>query len=145
MATDTQYVLASDNEEYLIINKSDPNRLTTAQAYFDRLTISKQMEGVVIKPQMHKKKIAPYIKVRNPNYLTIVYGPDYQVGKRYQTLLKKKSVTKKLQRSITEFELGLEMLVQSYASINIDNVQLQQIVANLLFECEKEAELDPRL
>ena len=47
------------------------------------------MEGVVIKPEEEREN-APYLKVRNPEYLSIIYGYDYRFPHKYAKLLKQK-------------------------------------------------------
>lgn len=56
------------------------------------------MEGVVIKVNKIKKQMnfAPFMKVRNPNYLSIIYNYDYIFPKKYEKLLKQKNIKNKL-------------------------------------------------
>lgn len=77
---------------------------------------------------------APYMKVRNPDYLTIIYGYDYRFPHKYKKLLKQKSIGQKLKTSITEYALGQEMLSFPWDSIGIENKEYKQVAANMLFE-----------
>jgi hypothetical protein len=128
--------------------KDGPDKIarTTVSNYFDLLTKTHNMEGVVIKPEtVFTPGIAPYIKVRNEDYLMIVYGHNYKFENKFNKLIKKKGVKRKLQTSIKEFELGMKMLRTPYKDINPDNRQYKQLLAQMIIEVEKEKQLDPRL
>ncbi|WP_236645819.1 metallophosphoesterase [Brevibacillus sp. VP] len=133
------------SDEYLLLDLTEDHYLEKATDYFTKLTTKQRMEGVVIKPEKLHAGIAPFIKVRNPDYLTLIYGYDYQFPYRYQKLINQKQTRKKLQTSIAEFELGQQMLHVTNAEISLENEAYKQVVANLLFEEKKEKELDPRL
>lgn len=118
----------------------------TALGFFTYLTTIMNMEGIVIKPErIYTPGIAPYIKVRNENYLTIVYGHNYKFEHKFNKLISKKGVKKKLQTSIKEFELGMMMLKTPYSKINVENESYKQLLAQMIIEVEKEKQLDPRL
>jgi hypothetical protein len=116
------------------------------KSYYEHETKRKNLEGVVIKPEkVFTPGVAPYIKVRNENYLTIVYGHNYKFKNKYDKLIRKKGVKRKLQTSIKEFELGLKLLRTPYKDINVDNIAYKQLLAQMIIEVEKEKQLDPRL
>lgn len=118
----------------------------TAQGFFNYITQNMSMEGLVIKPEkVYTPGIAPYIKVRNEDYLTIVYGHNYKFSNKFQKLIKKKGVKKKLMTSIKEYELGMKMLRTPYSQITSDNADYKQLLAQMIIEVEKEKQLDPRL
>jgi len=120
--------------------------LNTSNNFYDHITRRMGMEGIVIKPEkVYTPGIAPYIKVRNEDYLTIVYGHNYKFEKKFDKLIKKKGVKKKLQTSIKEFELGMKMLRTPYNKITTDNEEYKQLLAQMIIEVEKEKQLDPRL
>lgn len=113
--------------------------------YYKSLTTEKHMEGIVIKPNITLLDVAPFIKVRNPEYLTIIYGPDYRKPCKYQKLIQQKNVTKKIRASINEFNLGIEMLKIKYDSISKKNDQYVKLLVKFLFEEENGKTIDPRL
>ena len=40
-----------------------------------------------------KDGIVPYMKVRNPSYLAIIYGYDYRFPHKYTKLMKQKNIS----------------------------------------------------
>ena len=88
-------------DEALVLDLSDGDALEKAERYFSRLTTEEGMEGVVIKPELWDGKTVPYMKVRNADYLSIIYGYDYRFPHKYRKLLKQKSIQQKL-RTLTE-------------------------------------------
>ena len=135
-------VVSDDNT--LIVNVEDG--LDEARAWFNA-RVTEGTEGVVLKPadQVYNEGVVPYMKVRNPNYLTIIYGFDYQIEPRYTHMIEKKSVSNKIKMSIKEFELGKKMLEIPYASINDQNAEYLNITAQMVVEEKREKTLDPRL
>ncbi|GJM70541.1 hypothetical protein HMSSN036_27570 [Paenibacillus macerans] len=78
-------------DEALLLDLSDPDCMAQAERYFAKLTLEQHMEGVVIKPEVWNGKTVPYMKVRNPEYLSIIYGYDYKFPHKYRKLLKQKT------------------------------------------------------
>lgn len=142
-SSDMFKILSSD--DYLVLSFEDEEAYRKAKKFFDEVTTNRKMEGIVIKPEVLTADVAPYMKVRNPDYLTIVYGYDYQFPHKMKSLLTQKNISKKLRTSISEHRLGQEMLEFEHESIRTTNIEYQQVVANLLFETQKEKEIDPRL
>lgn len=132
-------------DEYAVIDFTENNWLEMAGEFYKHTTTVKRMEGIVIKPDIIKDGITPYMKVRNPDYLTIIYGYDYRFPRKYSKLIKQKNIGKKVKAAISEYKLGKEMLTHKLDSINENNKEYQQLVANMLFETSKEKEIDPRL
>jgi len=125
-----------NDSRYLVCGSSREN-YEKANHFFNELTNNLGHEGVVIKPVYWKKGIAPYIKVRNENYLHLIYGYDYQLN--YEEKIKTKRTGKKLDLSIKEYELGLEMLQTN------SKIELLNLACLIQFEIDKEKELDIRL
>jgi len=128
----------------LEVDFSDPDYLEKAQAFYDELTLN--MEGIVIKPEiMWTPGIAPYMKVRNPRYLSIIYGYDYQKDTKFQRLIRQKNIARKLRASIQEYETGKSLLEVPWKEINSENTRYIGLVSKFM-RLEKKAEsLDPRL
>ncbi len=129
--------IGSSDIHSILLDLNDPEYLTKAESFFNQCVIERHMEGIVIKPDVFQPGFIPYMKVRNENYLTLVYGFDYK--DRYDKLAAKKRIDRKLKVSINEFNLGLTMLDTA------DKGVLEQVYCAMLYEVSKERELDPRL
>jgi predicted kinase len=138
------YQFVSD-DAFLLLDLNESSSFAQAREYFQTLTVDQKMEGVVIKPERAPDHAVPFMKVRNPDYLTIIYGYDYQFPHKYKKLMKQKNISAKLRTSLNEHRLGREMLSYKLDEISPSNAAYVQTVANLLFEVSKEKEMDPRL
>jgi hypothetical protein len=150
MRTSEIFSLISE-DEYLVVNLELGDSYVAAQEFFEKITTDRGMEGVVIKPEVlagagaGAGEVIPFMKVRNKEYLTLVYGYDYRFPHKYEKLIKQKSIKRKIKTSLAEYKLGMEMLKVRLDEIGPENLQLKQTVANLLFEESQESEIDPRL
>lgn len=142
--TSEQYRFLND-DEILVLDLKDTEAYRSAEAFFATITVEQQMEGIVIKPEQEQPGVVPYLKVRNPGYLSIIYGYDYRFPHKYSKLMKQKNIVPKLRTSLAEYRLGKQMLEIKLEEISADNSAYKQIAANLLFEVTKEKEIDPRL
>lgn len=134
-----------NEDECLTLDLADPGSVERAERFFAKLTLEQGMEGVVIKPEQWDGSTVPYMKVRNPDYLSIIYGYDYRFPHKYRKLLKQKSIQSKLRASLNEYRLGQNMLAVPSAEIAPENVAYAAAAAGLLFEMAQEREIDPRL
>ena len=138
--------LLSDDQICVIDLRKDINdNYQIAKKFYDNLTQNRKMEGIVIKPNIVNPDIAPMIKVRNENYLSIVYGPDYKSNTKYMRLIKQKNIKNKISMSIKEYNLGLEMLKVPYADINMTNTSYIETLVKFLYAERLERDIDPRL
>ncbi|WP_242771246.1 metallophosphoesterase [Brevibacillus parabrevis] len=129
-----------------VIDLDDADRAyEQAARFFQTTTLEQQMEGIVIKPELPNGKTVPAMKVRNPEYLSIIYGYDYRFPHKYRKLVKQKHIGQKLRTAQKEHELGQSMLRVKLADISPENKAYQQTVATMLFEVAQEKEIDPRL
>ncbi|WP_134686847.1 metallophosphoesterase [Brevibacillus migulae] len=142
--TSEMYSFLSD-DDFLLIDLSEVDHYEKAEQFFARLTLENHMEGVVIKPEILDGKTVPYLKVRNPDYLTLVYGYDYRFSHKYRKLMKQKNIHQKLRTSMNEYRLGNRMLAIPFHEISPEHEEYKATVANLLFEVAREKEFDPRL
>lgn len=119
----------------------------TIDFFWDLITKDRKMEGIVIKPEMaYVPGVAPYIKCRNKEYLRITYGPDYQsLEKKKNKLIRGKSIKRKIETSIKEWELGRKLLDIKKEDISINNKKWVGLIVQLMKEQEGESTLDPRL
>jgi len=141
---DVQFGKVNDDEICVIdfkTNLKGMDYLEIAQEWYKKLTEDKKMEGCVIKPIGEAKKfLAPFLKVRNEKYLSIVYGYDYKFPRKFEKLIRQKNIKRKVRASINEYHLGEQML-----NSELGSKEQKQIIANMLFENEKEVGIDPRL
>lgn len=139
--TNSEQFAEFNNDEIYVYNFSDGD-LDSVEDWYNRITQDEKMEGCVIKPNTKEvpEWVAPFMKVRNPNYLTIIYGYDMYFPKKFEKLFRQKNINKKVKASIQEYKLGEQMLK---SDVNSDG--FKQIVANFMFENEKENGIDPRL
>ncbi|WP_246188134.1 hypothetical protein [Paenibacillus tengchongensis] len=142
--TSEMYAFLSEDEA-VKLDLSAPDAQEQAERYFAKLTLENQMEGIVIKPERWNGETVPYMKVRNPDYLSIIYGYDYKFPHKYKKLMQQKNVRPKLRTSLNEYRLGQQMLAVPFAEISPDHEAYAEIAANLLFEVAKETDIDPRL
>lgn len=128
-----------NEDEYEVLDLTQDWSNDRAKTFFDRLTVEGGMEGVVIKPLEIPTgvEVAPYMKVRNENYLTLVYGYDYK--RRYENLCGQKRVGGKLKVSIKEHQLATQML-------SADNgPAMTELIVKMIAQLNHEKTLDPRL
>ena len=138
-------LLNSDQCKSFNLNNDDDVKMLVDQ--FKTYTTINKHEGVVMKPNslQFSNQVAPYLKIRNPAYLTITYGYDYQHSKKYDKLIKRKSIKKKLSLSIKEWYLGLQLLRIPYSSLQITNSTLIKLYVSMVDNINEETVLDPRL
>lgn len=124
-------------ESFNLELEEDASRL---KQFYEDMIADGKTEGIAIKPLQWKKDDIPCIKVRNPEYLRIVYGYDYTSS--LQRYAESKNISNKLRLSIKEHNLNLNLL-EAYRKE--DKGTQKEIYASLLTEFEKETSLDPRL
>lgn len=131
-----------NGDTFHIVDFADKDYLEKAQKWFEKLTTKLKMEGCVIKPLSVDipRGLPPYMKVRNDDYLTIIYGYDMYFPKKFEKLFRQKNINRKVKVSISEYKMGEQMLNTEIASD-----EFKQLIANFLFENAKETGIDPRL
>lgn len=92
---------------------SDPSSRDAASSWWSSLTAS-GAEGMVVKPAAGlvrgaKGVVQPGLKVRGPQYLRIIYGPDYTEDVNLSRL-RQRAVGRKRSLALREYALGLEAL-----------------------------------
>ena len=131
---------------YRVVDLTDPASREAAIAWWLELT-GRGGEGMVVKPldfiavsQPDGKLIQPAIKCRGPEYLRIIYGPEYnQPGNLAR--LRQRGLAAKRSLALREFTLGLESL-QRFA----EGVPLRQVHECVFGVLALESEpVDPRL
>jgi predicted kinase len=136
---------AVNDAEYKICELT-PDGYKEARSFFDRVTIGLNFEGVVVKPySIDTEDCAPFMKVRSPNYLTIIYGYDYLNDVKYGRLLDQKRIRRKLRTSVAEWQLGKKLLQIPYKDISENNPRYMDLMEKMIVETNGEESIDPRL
>lgn len=135
-----------NSDNYLVIDVNSEEDIKLLREFYDKTTLVDEMEGIMLKPlKVYVKGVAPSMKVRNPRYLTIVYGPDYQVESKLLKLIQRKRIKRKLEVSVKEWEIGKRLLEIPYNLISKENEHFIQAYGEMVVEERSEKELDPRL
>ena len=136
-----------NDDEYLHLptgNDEEMERsVKTVYEWFAKLETENE-EGIVIKPrQAFIKNIPPALKVRNNQYLVMIYGIDFRIN--YAHNLQKRKITRKLECSVNDWMLNWEILNVKYRDIDIENYYLKNLIFDRIMGEQAEATLDIRL
>ena len=123
----------ANTDQYVVVSVADT---ASALKYYNTLTLEKGMEGVVVKPMEWRPGLTPYMKVRNPEYLTLIYGYDYK--SRIDKLIQQRDITAKARLAAQEYALGQEMLT-------CPEEKLVELRVKMIGNIKQEFGLDPRL
>jgi protein phosphatase len=123
---------------------ADPGAEAAAVAWWEELT-ARGGEGMVVKPvdvvhQGPKGLAQPGIKCRGPEYLRIIYGPEYTADDNLSRL-RSRSLGHKRSLALREFALGIESLERFVAGEPLYRVH-EPVFGVLALESEP---VDPRL
>ncbi|RUT69287.1 hypothetical protein D0817_17465 [Flavobacterium cupreum] len=139
------YELVND-DVFLHLEITDLNKeekLGEIYSFFEKLT-SDNEEGIMIKPvQNYIKNLPPCFKVRNNNYLTMIYGVNFHQD--FDHYLEKRNVKKKLEQSINGWEINQKMLQVPYKDLEEENYLMRLLLLKRINNEEIEKTLDPRL
>lgn len=131
-----------NSDSFHVVNFSDKHYQAFADEWYDKITKEQKLEGCVIKPIKtdFPHYVAPFLKARNPDYLTIIYGYDMYFPVKFKKLFNQKNTNRKIKASIKEYKIGEKML-----ELDISSDEFKQTVANFMFENQKDRNIDPRL
>ena len=132
-----------DHEIAMVFNPASPEGRQRVKKYFATL-VAKGYEGIMLKPDSADTEAVNCMKVRNKEYLRIIYGYDYDRPEKLKHLVTKKRTGRKRKLSHSEYKLGLQMLALDPKAVDYDE-SYDRIVKELLFDIEEEATLDSRL
>ncbi|MBI1331898.1 MAG: polynucleotide kinase-phosphatase [Armatimonadetes bacterium] len=129
---------------YRVVHLEDPLSSSEATAWWEDL-VAKGGEGMVVKPMDFtvrgpKGLVQPALKVRGPEYLRIIYGPDYLEPENI-VRLRKRGINAKRSLALREFALGAEGLRRFIEKRPLRNVH-ECVFGVLALESEP---VDPRL
>lgn len=118
--------------------------IAKAYEFFNKLVLEEQMEGIVIKPiTTWNQDMVPMFKVRNVNYLQMIYGIKFQDN--YGYYLEKRNIGKKMRCSKNEWNLAQSLLRIPFVNIKPDNEEYIKLVSARILEEDFEGTLDKRL
>lgn len=123
------------DDRFLAVNLADPEAGKAVRLFFDQ-GVEAGLEGVVIKPRVPLRGKLPSLKVRNPEYLRLVYG--YDTPERGADLIASKNIRTKLRASIEDYDLGADML-EAPPEI------MEKLLCRMAGALEREKAFDPRL
>jgi hypothetical protein len=145
----------NDNMSYALVNDDEFKTLTINPAadleiqlqpiydWYNSLCSALE-EGIMIKPRKaFVKGLAPALKVRNNNYLTLIYGVDF--SEKYDEYFGKRNIKRKLECSINDWMLNWELLKTPYKKIHKENYAYMNIVLDRILGEQIENNLDHRL
>ncbi|WP_051065416.1 polynucleotide kinase-phosphatase [Nocardiopsis potens] len=130
---------------YLVVEAGEEESAAAAERWWESL-VGAGGEGMVVKPlagacaKGAKGLAQPGLKVRGPDYLRIIYGPDYLRPERMERL-RDRRLGRKSGLAIREHKLGLESLARHARAEPLWRVH-QPVFAALALESEP---VDPRL
>lgn len=129
---------------FKVVDLSDPASEQVATDWWTSLT-SAGGEGMVVKPLDFIVKgphglVQPAVKVRGPEYLRIIYGPEYTMTGQIERLRDRRLGTKRAM-ALREFALGIEALERFARNEPLRRVH-ECVFAVLAMESEP---VDPRL
>jgi protein phosphatase len=99
---------------FRVVDVTDADDIAAGIAWWEELT-SRGGEGMVVKPldflpgRGQKHPVQPAVKVRGPEYLRIIYGPEYTLPEHLERL-RERGVAGKRSLAHREFALGVEAL-----------------------------------
>jgi len=128
----------------LVVDTADPSSVAAGVRWWEDLTASGG-EGMVVKPAAGMLRtsaglVQPGLKVRGPEYLRIIYGPDYTVPHHLERL-RERNLGHKRSLALREYALGLESLERLARGEPLWRVH-EPVFAVLALESEP---VDPRL
>jgi protein phosphatase len=140
-AADSELLVATP---HYMVDLADARAVEDAVAWWEELT-NAGGEGIVVKPldfvaRGKKGVLQPAIKCRGPEYLRIIYGPDYTVPEHIDRL-RERGLGAKRGLAIREFALGVEALDRFIRREPLRRVH-ECVFAVLALESEP---VDPRL
>ncbi len=127
-----------------VVDLDDAAAVADATAWWEELT-GRGGEGMVVKPfdalvREGRRIVQPGVKCRGPEYLRIIYGPEY-LEPRHLERLRRRSLGRKQSLALREYVLGLEALERFVAREPLYRVH-EAVFAVLALESEP---VDPRL
>lgn len=142
----TTYSLVNP-DEYLKIENLSETTITTevekVKKWFNKLKMSGE-EGIVIKPKKAFIQGLPAgLKVRNLDYLVLIYGIDFI--ENYDSYIRKRNISGKLSCSIQDWRIEKKLLEIKYSDFHQENYYLKNLLLDRILGEIEESKLDKRL
>jgi protein phosphatase len=139
--TDPDLLLATS---YRLVDLQDPASQQDCIQWWQNLT-QQGGEGMVVKPiqfihSTAKGLLQPAVKCRGPEYLRIIYGPEYSLPENLERL-RQRGLSVKRSLALREFALGIEALERFVSQAPLRQVH-ECVFGVLALESEP---VDPRL
>ncbi|GAB3357000.1 hypothetical protein GCM10027566_20270 [Arachidicoccus ginsenosidivorans] len=153
--TDGKEVIPNDNLTYRLVNDdlmmelhidtelTLEEQLAPVYDWFSTLCAGME-EGIVIKAQKaFLNDLPPALKVRNNDYLTMIYGVDFQRDLELQ--IRKRKISRKLDCSMNDWMINYRLLEIPYSEIDSENYYYRNLMLDRILQEETESKLDPSL
>ncbi|MCD2421721.1 hypothetical protein LQ567_03040 [Niabella pedocola] len=140
------YQQINDDEMKVLHLNSELEIAESATGIYEWFTsLSEEMEeGIVIKPlKAFATGLPPAFKVRNNNYLTMIYGVHFQHELEHQ--VKKRNIRGKLACSINDWAINYQLLLVPYSEITPENYYYKNLMLDRILEEATESRLDHAL
>ena len=129
---------------YQTVDVTDPASEQAGIQWWEQLT-GRGGEGMVVKPlefiaRGRRGLVQPAVKCRGPEYLRIIYGPDYTAPENLERL-RRRSLVSKRTLALREFALGIEAL-ERFVRVGLLRRVHECVFGVLALESEP---VDPRL
>jgi len=155
IARDDSEVLPNDNHTYKFINDDAMLELSInsdaeleaavdlANGWLNQLT-GEMEEGIMIKPRVaFIPNLPPAFKVRNNDYLTMIYGVDFIPD--YDRYIKRRRIRRKIDCSINDWMQNWELLQIPLATIDSENYHYKNLICDRILGEMETGKLDSRL
>jgi protein phosphatase len=148
LETIARYLVGADplfaTTDHLVVDLGDEASVAAGTTWWSDLTAAGG-EGMVVKPfdfiaTDHGQVLQPALKCRGPQYLRLIYGPEYRHPDNLARL-KQRSLGRKRALALGEFALGIEALERFVAGEALHRVH-ECVFGVLALESEP---VDPRL
>jgi hypothetical protein len=119
-----------NDDETIIINLETDDYLEKAYNFFNEVN-HLGLEGIMVKPLHSRLVNLPHaFKVRNNNYLQLIYGVKFDIN--YDYYFEKRNIKRKLQSSINEYELNLMLSLLKKDELIPHNKDYSNLLYNVL-------------
>lgn len=155
IAKDDSEVLPNDNHTYKFVNDDAMLELSInsdaeleaavdlANGWLNQLT-GEMEEGIMIKPRVaFIPNLPPAFKVRNNDYLTMIYGVDFIPD--YDRYIKRRRISRKIDCSINDWMQNWELLQIPLATIDSENYHYKNLICDRILGEMETGKLDSRL
>lgn len=118
-------------KNFISFDELDTNYINKAKEYQSKILSKGIVEGVIVRPSYrnHSKcdiNHAPCFKVRTKEYLSLIYGVNFDIKFEYN--YERRNISRKLRSSIYDFTLWKGLLNIPYNELTKDNVNYMSLL-----------------